>query len=296
MKLPIFFVSLFLFLVLAGGLAVFVVLKVRSERQQARLNIKADEVKVTLIEGWTAKEIAAQLEKQGLSKAGDFLQAERTWDASDYTILSSKPKSASLEGFLFPDTYLFAKNGAADSLIKKFLDNFEARLASLPAGRQDSDGRYIIPGYESLTITSRRGMNLFQIAALASIIEKETGRTLGALNAGQRRALDEERKTVAGIFYNRLQIGMALQSDATVNYVTGKSDPGVSEADAKIDSPYNTYKYGGLPPGPICNPSLSSLAAALAPIKTDYLYFFHKQPSGEVVYSKTFEEHARKQH
>jgi UPF0755 protein len=84
---------------------------------------------------------------------------------------------------------------------------------------------------------------------------------------------------------------MALQSDATVNYATGKNLPSPTLADLEVNSPYNTYKHRGLPPGPISNPSLSSLMAAIYPAETDYLYFLHKQPSGEPVYSKTFEEH-----
>ncbi len=294
MKFRVFFIAAVIFIALGVVVAASVYLRVREKRGQERLNTKVEDVKVTLIEGWTDKEIADQLEKQGLAKAGDFLTAERNWDAADYSVLASKPKSASLEGFLFPDTYLFAKNGTVEAIIKKLLDNFEARLASLPPAAQTSDDRYIIGRYEALMVKGQKGMSLFQIVTLASIIEKETGRNFGALNADQRRALDEERKTIAGIFYNRLQRGMALQSDATINFITGKNDPAASAADLEIDSPYNTYKYPGLPPGPICNPSLSSIAAALAPIETDYLYFFHRQPSGEVVYSRTFEEHVRK--
>ena len=103
--------------------------------------------------------------------------------------------------------------------------------------------------------------------------------------------LDEERRIVAGIFYNRLNAGMALQSDATINYFTGKNDPSPLLEDLEKNSPYNTYKNRGLPPTPIGNPSLSSITAVLNPTNTDYFYFLHKQPSGEPVYSRTFEEH-----
>ena len=122
-------------------------------------------------------------------------------------------------------------------------------------------------------------------------MEKESG---GKGSPSQNISLDQERKMIASVFYNRLMIGKALESDATVNYATGKSSPGASSEDLQVNSPYNTYKYPGLPPGPICNPSLGSIQAVLAPIKTDYYYFLHHQPSGEVDFSKTFEEHRAK--
>ena len=103
---------------------------------------------------------------------------------------------------------------------------------------------------------------------------------------------NEERDEISSVFTNRLEIGMALQSDATVNYATGKSDPRPTFADTKIDSPYNTYKYPGLPPTPICNPRIESIEAALNPADTDYYYFIHEQTgSGKVHFAKTESEH-----
>jgi len=122
-------------------------------------------------------------------------------------------------------------------------------------------------------------MSVFDIVTLASIVEKESG------------ASQQDREIIAGIFYNRLNAGMALESDATVNYVTKKKTPAISQADTQLDSPYNTYKYPGLPPGPISNPSLGSLMAALYPQKTDYVYFLTDPKTDRAVFAKTYDEH-----
>jgi len=251
----------------------------RAERLQ-RLQAEAQEVQVTTIEGWSAKEIAAELDKKKLFSAAAFIKAESSFNPSAYPLVKNNlPESAdSLEGFLFPDTYRFNVSSAPDDVINKMLGDFTERAAKIgvTAERQ----KYSIPGYEQYPLT------FYQVLTLASIVEKESG-------GKGPMPLDQERALVAGVFYNRLAKGQALQSDATVNYATGKSSASASAADLTINSPYNTYKYPGLPPGPICNPSLSSIYAALHPTKSDYYYFFHKQPSGEVVFSKTFEEHKK---
>jgi UPF0755 protein len=134
------------------------------------------------------------------------------------------------------------------------------------------------------------GLTVFDVITLASILEKETGRP-GESAVSDR--LLEERKIVAGIFLNRLEQGMPLQSDATVNFVTkaGLASPTLDQT--KVDSPYNTYKYAGLPPGPIANASYSSVYAVLHPIRSTYLYFLHEQTNGEIHYAATYEEHLR---
>src|SRR5206468_268019 len=103
----------------------------------------------------------------------------------------------------------------------------------------------------------------------------------------------EDRKMIAGVFYNRLKIGKGLESDAIVNFITGKSEPAVSTADSEIDSPYNTYKYPGLPPGPICNPGLDSIMAALYPTESDNMYFLTIPETHRAVFAKTYEEHLK---
>ncbi|HVY68042.1 MAG TPA: endolytic transglycosylase MltG [Patescibacteria group bacterium] len=283
--------KLLLFLIFI--LAVFGILglyRAYQARQSAQLAQQAPppaapQTKITIIEGWTLQQIAADLDsnaKRGaalkhLIGADDFLAAAANFDTSGYQLLDSRPKGASLEGFIFPDTYFIpadspSATALSDLIISKALDNFTAKFT--PAMQQEA---------------AARNMNVYQIVTLASIIEKETGRQTDS--QAEKDALQEERKNIASIFYNRLEAGMPLESDATVNYATGKNLAAPSIADTKTNSPYNTYLHAGLPPGPICNPSLSSLLAALEPSQTDYLYFLHDQKTGQVYYARTYEEH-----
>ncbi len=254
-----------------------------------RLQAQAEEVKVTTIEGWNIAKIGSELDKIGLMSPEDFKQALDDFDISSYSLIS-KPNNASLEGYLFPDTYRFTKTSTPEMVISKMLDNFTVRVESL--GIRDVSSPIVTPGFENLVVVGgdgEAGMSLYDVLVLASIVELESGG-----KASSEYTLAEERALIAGVFFNRLTIGQALQSDATVNYVTGKSTPGASLADLEVNSPYNTYKYPGLPPGPIANPSLGSIRAVLNPTKSDFFFFLHKQPSGEVMFSKTFEEHSSK--
>lgn len=270
-------------------LGVFKLLKdYRTEqaRRVAELQQQAAETRVTVIEGLNTHEIAEELEEAGMFSSEEFLNAVKNFDPTNYPVIK-KPHDTGLEGYLFPDTYRFAQNATPQQVIEKFLDNFSKRLSSI--GVTVSDNKFIIPGYEALRPVggdNQSGMSLYDVLTLASVIELESG-------GGSNMSLEEERGLIAGVFYNRMMIGQALESDATVNYITGKNDPGVSGRDTQINSPYNTYRYAGLPPGPIGNPSLGSIQAALNPTKSDFYYFLHKQPSGQVVFSKTFEEHVR---
>lgn len=260
--------------------------KAEQRRRLAAMQQKAEEVQVTIIEGWTLQQIANKFEQEGMFSAEEFLAAAKDYDTSIFP-LAAKPTNTTLEGYLFPDTYRFAKGATAQDVITKMLDNFSKRVASLGVASSDND--FVIPGYESLQITGGdavSGVSLYDVMTLAAIIERESG-------GKGPMSLVEERALVAGVFYNRLTIGQGLESDATVNYITGKNTPGVSLRDTEINSPYNTYRYAGLPPGPIGAPSLGSIQAALKPVKSDYYYFLHRQPSGEVVFSRTFAEHTR---
>ncbi len=272
----------FLIIILAGLIGAWAVYRhYRAERAEriARLQEQAAETQVTIIEGWSNAEIAAYLEKQGLFSKDDFLTAIKKFDTSEYPLIklpSDTPTGAQskLEGYLFPDTYRFAKDATPEDVIDKMLANFSNRVKSLNVN----------------ATTKYNDLTLYQIITLASIIEKESG---GQGSGSGDLSLQDERDLVAGVFYNRLEIGQALESDATVNYVTGKDSPAASASDIQVTSAYNTYRNPGLPPGPICNPSLGSIKAALKPAQSDYLYFLHKQPSGKVIFSKTFEEHKR---
>ncbi|OGL66746.1 hypothetical protein A2856_03200 [Candidatus Uhrbacteria bacterium RIFCSPHIGHO2_01_FULL_63_20] len=164
--------------------------------------------------------------------------------------------SEGLEGRLFPDTYRFRFDATVEDVVTKMQETLDRRLAENGVAKDDAFPRILI---------------------LASIIEREVRSS-------------EDMKLVADVFRKRLDIGMALQADSTVNYVTGGDDPSVSYEDLKIDSPYNTYKHPGLPPGPISNPGMNAILAAAQPEPNPY-YYFLTTPEGEVKYARTFEEH-----
>ncbi len=168
-------------------------------------------------------------------------------------------KSKTLEGYLFPDTYLFEINVTADTVIKVMQDNFKTRISTL--------------NDKVLSF----GKPLSDIIKMASIVEEEA-RTM------------ESRQIVAGILWRRLSLEMPLQVDASFKYINGKNTSNLTLEDLKIDSAYNSYLYKGLPPTPICNPGLSSITATLTPIKTNYLYFLTDK-KGEMHYAKTYPEH-----
>lgn len=231
----------------------------------------SDEREVTILEGWTLDDIADHLEKEGIASKKDFYAeagesakavaagALPDWSAS-YPVLASKPASAPLEGYLFPDTYRVYADGGAKALVRRMLDNFEAKFT--PAMRQTA---------------ADEGRTIHQVVTMASIIEREVRG-------------EEDRALVSGIFWKRIEAGIGLQADSTVNYATGRSEPSVSYLDTKTDNPWNTYKIKGLPPGPIGNPSLSAILAALHPKASPYWYFL-TDADGEVHYAKTFDEH-----
>jgi UPF0755 protein len=227
------------------------------------------QVTVRIIEGSTLTDIGEYLEKNNIVTKEDFLAVAKS-RAQTFGYFGETPRVKSLEGYLFPDTYYFKKGVTSEQIIEKMLETMDKRLNAQMRADAFSKGK-----------------SIFDILTLASIVEKEVGRNGTSVSAD---VLDEERKNVAGIFYNRLNIGMALQSDATVTYITKKKDPSASVEDLAIDSPYNTYKHRGLPLGPISSPSLSSIMAAIYPNDNNYIYFLTK-PDGTAVYARTLDEH-----
>jgi len=225
----------------------------------------SSELAITIIEGWNNKEIGSYLEQQGIFSQEDFFE-EVSHDLSSYCqqydFLTDKPANVDLEGYLFPDTYRIFKNASAAEVVKKMLDNFDDKL--------NQDLRFKI---------QNQGKSVFEVITLASIIEKEVREP-------------EDMKMAADVFYKRLKQDIPLQSDATVNYVTGKGLVQPTLEDIKIDHPYNTYVYPGLPPGPIANPGLNAIIAAIEPTANPYYYFLTTK-EGEVIYSKTFAEHSQ---
>jgi len=169
----------------------------------------------------------------------------------------------SWEGYLFPDTYEVPKKYGAENMFKLMLSNFEK----------------VAVDNKLINKAEQTGFTMDEIITLSSIIEKEA-------------KFAEEKRQISSVFHNRLKSGMKLQSCATIQYILGKPKERLEESDLEIDSPYNTYLYTGLPPGPICNPGIDSIIAALEPTNGDYLYFVLGD-NGRHIFSKTYEEHLK---
>lgn len=217
--------------------------------------------KLIIFEGWDIDDIAKNVVSKKICTKEEFLKLTKKDFSEKYNFLKSKPKDVGLEGYLFPDTYKVAMDITCEDLIKTMLSNFGNRLTS-----------------DLRTQIAFQKKTIFQVVIMASILEKEV------------RSL-EDKKIVAGILWKRITNGMPLQIDATVNYITGKSDPSVAIKDTRISSPYNTYKNVGLPKGPISNPGMESIMAAIYPTKTPYWYFLSAF-NGKTIFSKTFKEHS----
>jgi len=212
---------------------------------------------VTIPEGYNIFEVATLMEQAGLGARGDFLAAVR-----DTTMIADlDPQATSLEGYLFPDTYEFTRTQTPRDMVQQMVRRF----------RQTA---------QQLGLTA----DVHRIVTMASIVEEET-------------PVADERPVVAGVYYNRLARNAALAADPTVVYgslLIGKFDGVIRKSDLALDSPYNTYKYAGLPPGPIANPGRASLAAAMKPAKTDYLYFVADPANpGRHRFAITAAEHGR---
>jgi UPF0755 protein len=239
--------------------------------------IKGDTVKITITipEGWNLRDIAWYFENKGMFQAEELFELigfplinylintdlPKPKDFTiDYEFLKDKPKNISLEGYLFPDTYEIVHGIALEGIIRKMLDNFNNKLTE--------ELRNEIKG---------QNKTIFEIITMASLLEKEVKDF-------------EEKKIVAGILWKRMENKIGLQVDATITYITGKKSVKVSKQETEINSLYNTYKYRGLPLGPICNPGIESILAAVYSENSDYWYYL-STPEGETIFSKTLEEH-----
>jgi len=214
--------------------------------------------KVTVPEGLTVRQIAALLESRGFVSQEDFLLESRKVDL----IRAFGVEEDSLEGYLFPDTYHFAMGVSAGEILKAMVHRFHAVYSPEMRERQ-----------------AAQGWRLHEVVTLASIIEKETGS-------------EQERGLVSSVLINRLRSGMPLQCDPTVIYGLEEFDGKLRREHLQRPSPYNTYLNKGIPPGPICNPGLSSLQAVLYPEDTPYLYFVSKN-DGTHAFSTNLAEHNR---
>lgn len=207
--------------------------------------------KVTFPEGYSMEQIFQKLEEEGVCEYNDLMEAAANYQYH-YSFLDENAlgDAKRLEGYLFPDTYEFYQGMQASSAINKFLVNFHDRLTA-----------------EMLDLAEQKGLSLKDIVTIASMIEKEA-------------ANNDERSKIASVIYNRIKADMPLQIDSTVMYVLEEHGDVLTTEQAQIDSPYNTYKYTGLPPTPIANPGAASINAALKPADTNYLYYALDAESG----------------
>ena len=218
-------------------------------------------IHITFPEGLTMFDMAKLFESHGLGKAKAFLDVAR----DPAPIRELDPDARTLEGYLYPETYALSRHADARLLVKQMVAQFQHALTP-----------------ELRHATAARGLTLHEMVTLASIVEKETGRA-------------DERPIVAAVYTNRLRIGMALQCDPTVIYaleLAGRYNGNLHKDDLAMDSPYNTYRFPGLPPGPIASPGRASLEAAVHPADADFLYFVSRN-DGSHVFARTLDEHNR---
>jgi UPF0755 protein len=214
---------------------------------------------VTIPEGLRIEQIAQRVEEKTGIPAAEFtmLSYKASSFAAEHPYLTGVYND-SLEGYLFPKTYRVVEGSTASDVIELMLDQFDTELAQV-----------------DLTAATARGLTLHQVVTLASMIEREA-------------RLDQERPLVSSVIYNRLDRNMHLEIDATIEYIIQEKKPRLLNSDLEIDSPYNTYKYGGLPPGPIGSPGLASLQAAAAPASTNYIYYVLTGEDGSHTFCETY--------
>lgn len=231
-----------------------------SIRELIRKMVKGEVMttRLTIPEGLTVKEMAELVQKKVNLPAEDFLAAVRQYKPE---FMAEHDVEFEVEGFLFPDTYQLPYNVTAAQLVKMMVNRFIS-----------------VVGTDPVEVRGRT-LSVWEIVTIASLIEEEA-------------RLDQDRPKISGVIYNRLDGRMNLQLCSSVLYVLGVKKDRLSLADTKINSPYNTYRNPGLPPGPISNPGLEAIEAAKNPANVDYLFYLSK-PDGTTYYARTYEEHLR---
>ncbi len=218
-----------------------------------------DYFKFTIPEGFSVKDIAVRLGKEGIVDEKKFLSLAENYYPYSY-IDENDDAFFGAEGFLFPDTYVVDTDAKTEDIMAVMAQNLDNRLT---ADMRDK--------------AADMNLSIYELITLASLVEKEA-------------RYDEDRPIIAQVFLKRLEINMPLQSDATLQYLMDAPKEDVSIADTKITSPYNTYQNAGLPPGPIANPGMAAIEAVLNPADTDYLYFVADR-DGHNHYAYTYDEH-----
>lgn len=219
----------------------------------------------TVPEGYTVEDIAKKLNDENIVTEEEFIKEVKNYDLPIYVTKDSN-KRYNLEGYLFPDTYILREEYTAKDIIKIMIERFELAISTAISDT-------------GIDINSE---DIEEVITIASIIEREA-------------VLNEERKTISSVIQNRIAINMKLQIDATVIYSLGKHVEIVSYDNLEFDSPYNTYKYYGLPVGPISNPGLESIIAAMKPEETDYLFYVLKDDSSHY-FTDNYDDFINKQY
>ncbi|WP_342439019.1 endolytic transglycosylase MltG [Paenibacillus sp. FSL L8-0436] len=230
--------------------------------------VKEDTVVFTIPEGFTAKQIAEKLAEAWNQPADVFLKMMNSGAGLTAVNTLKIPEDASLrhrlEGYLFPETYELAKDSTPQEVVEAMLEQLTKKLDSIPDWQAQ---------------LAERGLSLHELLTVASLVEREV-------------VVDEERPLVAGVIYNRLKKGQNLEIDATVQYLLDKQKERLLNKDLKVESPYNTYRNPGLPPGPIGSPGLASIQAALAPKASEYYFYVTKKDGTQGhLFAKTYKEH-----
>jgi len=226
-------------------------------------DVNPAELSITYPEGFTLHQIAERTAARGIGSKQDFLAAALPQDyIKDYPYLGDIPANRGLEGYLFPDTYRVFPDDTPSDVIQRMLANFDQKFTQQLRDEAKAQNR-----------------SLDQIVTMASIIEREVQK-------------DDDMALVSGILWKRVDESRGLDVDAPIRYVLDKWDDPLTVQDLAIDSPYNTRKWKGVPPGPISNPGLRALIAAVRPQKSDY-YYYLTAPSGKTIFAKTLDEHNR---
>ena len=224
---------------------------------------RVKELHFTLPEGYTIKRTAQKLEAEGICKAEKFIALAKDYAPYPYMQTDNPEVKFKAEGFIYPSTYNLPLKVSEEEILKRFVDQFDETLTSSGAKK---------------TMEERK-LNIRDVVNLAAMVEMEA-------------IFNDEQPRIAGVFLKRLEIGMPIQSDTTIQYILGEQKEIVTYADLKIPSPYNTYINAGLPPGPVACPGLSAIKAVLQPEQTDYLYFV-AQKDGHHRFTKTYAEHLK---
>ena len=242
----------------------------------AKLNagdtIEAEVIRFTIPEGLTVLQIADKLAAEKIVDKDKFLALaaeKRTWGDSEASrsIPENDDLHQRLEGYLFPETYEMVKDSTEEDIIKRMTAELDRKLSTLPDDWQEA--------------LEETGLTMHEMLTIASLVEREV-------------VVDEERPLVASVIFNRIKKGMPLQIDATIQYLLDKPKERLLNADLEVDSPYNTYKVNGLPPGPIASPSLDSIKAVLYPAESEYFFYVTKKDGSNThLFAKTYNEHLR---